>query len=166
MGRNRMQLWLTQLHNGKGQAWAAGDHGTDLKKLLWGAHHTASRPHSVYGRSSFCWYKVSVADASGLRFISSMYSSSMGMHMFVFCKCLSIRRTPNEVGNKQETWYNVCKAGIIPSRIWFLRLPQKARRLIPPEGYHVRRTWYNLFKENSTEPEENLYWERWAKLKL
>ena len=40
-----------------------------------------------------------------------------------FCKCSSIRRTSNEVGNKQETWYN-------------------------------------LFKENSTEPEKNLYWER------
>ena len=48
-------------------------------------------------------YQVSVADASGLRFISSMYSSSMGMYMFVFCKGSSIRRTSNEVGNKQET---------------------------------------------------------------
>ena len=34
----------------------------------------------------------------------------------------------------------VCKAGIIPSCIWFLRLPQKSRRLNLPEGYHVRRT--------------------------
>ena len=41
--------------------------------------------------------------------ISSVSGSSMGMYMFVFCKCLSIRRTPNEVGNKQETWYNVWK---------------------------------------------------------
>ena len=32
---------------------------------------------------------------------------------------------------------------IISSRIWFLRSQQKARRLILPEGYHVRRTWYN-----------------------
>ena len=31
-------------------------------------------------------------------------------------------------------WYNVCKADIIPSRIWFSRLPRKSRRLIPPEG--------------------------------
>lgn len=51
-------------------------------------------------------YQVSVADASGLRFISSMYSSSMGMYMFVFCKCSSIRRTSNEVGNKQETKFH------------------------------------------------------------
>ena len=32
---------------------------------------------------------------------------------------------------------------IIPLRIWFLRLPQKSGRLNPPEGQHVRRTWYN-----------------------
>ena len=32
---------------------------------------------------------------------------------------------------------------IIPLRIWFLRSPQKSRRSILPEGYHVRRTWYN-----------------------
>ena len=32
------------------------------------------------------------------------------------------------------------KIDIISSRIWFLRLPQKSRRLNLPEGYHVRRT--------------------------
>ena len=34
-------------------------------------------------------------------------------------------------------WYNVYY-DIIPSRIWFLRTPQKSRCIILPEGYHVR----------------------------
>ena len=31
--------------------------------------------------------------------------------------------------------------------IWFLRSPQKSRRSNLPEGYHVRRTWYNVWKQ-------------------
>ena len=31
-------------------------------------------------------------------------------------------------------------------RIWFLRLPQKSRRLILPEGYRSRRVRYNVCK--------------------
>ena len=71
-----------------------------------------------------------------------------------------IRQTRNRPGDREERrknlsvympirsclWYNVCKTDIIPSRIWFLRSPQKTRRPIPPEGYHVWRTWYNVCK--------------------
>ena len=52
-----------------------------------------------------------------------------------------VNKTGIEMGD--PVWYNVCKADIIPSRIWFSRLPRKSRRSILPEGYHVRRTWYN-----------------------
>ena len=31
-------------------------------------------------------------------------------------------------------WYNVCKTDIVPLRIWFLRLSQRSRRFIPPDG--------------------------------
>ena len=56
-----------------------------------------------------------------------------------------IRQTRNRPGDREERrknlsvympirsclWYNVCKTDIIPSRIWFLRSPQKTRPQFP-----------------------------------
>ena len=72
-----------------------------------------------------------------------------------------IRQTRNRPGDREERrknlsvympirsclWYNVCKTDIIPSRIWFLRSPQKTRRPIPPEGYHGA-SGFRVHREN------------------